>query len=146
MRGGRKKLDANALPLLGEVADKYHAALLLLFGDGVDQDNVRTHFHFGLHVKQGAVSINYDGLAILAEFAAYSRPPRCAHGNASEDAGTSTSRRAGRCGVHEPIVRPTVVRVNSTFPIRCPKCSRFETAAGICGDGVYRRAFRGQSV
>jgi hypothetical protein len=123
MRRGRKKFHPDALALLGEVADKYYPALLLLFGDGVDQDNVCAQFHFGLHVKQRAVSIDDDGLAILTEFAADSRPPRGTHRNAGKDAGTSTSRRTGRCGVHEPIVRLTAVRVNSTFRIKCPKCS-----------------------
>src|SRR5271154_2912987 len=47
MRGGRKKFYADALPLLGEVADKNYAALLLLFGNRVDQYNVRAQFHFG---------------------------------------------------------------------------------------------------
>jgi hypothetical protein len=129
MRGGRKKLNANALPLLREVADKYYAAFLLLFGDGVDQDNVRAQFHFRLHVKQGAVSVHDDCLAILTEFSADSGPPRGTHGDAREDAGATTSRRTGRCGVHEPIVRLTAARVNSTFQIECPKCSRAESAA-----------------
>ncbi len=146
MRGGRKKLYANALPLLGEVADKYHAAFLLLFGDGVDQDNVRAQFHFRLHVKQSAVSIDDDGLAILAEFPAYSGLARSTDRYASKDAGTSTSRRTGRCGVHEPIVRPTAVRVNSTFPIWCPKCSRSESAAGNADDAVWRGTFRSSSI
>src|SRR5277367_2460035 len=81
------------------------------------------------------MSVHDDGLAVLTEFAAYGGLPCGTHGNASKDAGAATSRRTGRCGVHEPIVRPTVVPVNSTFAIRCPKCSRFESAAGIGGDG-----------
>jgi len=135
MRGGRKKFYADALPLLGEVADKNYAALLLLFGNRVDQYNVRAQFHFGLHVKQRAMSVHDDSLAVLTEFAAYGGLPCGTHGNASKDAGATTSRRTGRCGVHEPIVRPTVVRVNSTFAIRCPKCSRFKSATGMAGNG-----------
>jgi hypothetical protein len=115
MRSGRKKFHANALPLLGEVADKYHAAFLFLFGDGVDQDNVCAHFHFRLNIKQSAVSINDDGLAILAKLPPHSSLPGCTHRDASKDAGASSSRRTGRCGVHEPIVRLTEVWVNSTF-------------------------------
>jgi len=125
MRRRRKKLNADALAFFREVAKKNHAAFLLFFGHGVDQNDVRAHFHFRLHVKQRAVSIHHDGLAVLTEFTAYSRLPSSTHRNACEDAGTASSGRTGRCGIHEPILRSTASRVNPTFRKQCPKCLNF---------------------
>lgn len=68
------------------------------------------------------MSVDDDGLAVLAEFAAFSGFARGAYRNAREDARAAASGRAGRYSVHEPIVRPVAVRVNCTFLWQCPKC------------------------
>jgi hypothetical protein len=132
MRRRRKKFNANALPFFRKVAEKNHAAFLLFFRHRVDQNDIRAHFHFGLNVKQRAMSVYYDGLAILTEFTAHSRLPSSTHRNAREDAGTAPSGRTGRCGIHEPILRLHPLKVNSTFLKQCPKCLNSQ----------WRRVFR----
>jgi len=115
MRGGREEFDADALTFVGKVANENDAAFLLFFGDRIDQQDVGAHFEFGLHVEQGAVSVDDDGLAILAELAAGGGFARGAHWNAREDACAATSGRAGRYSLHKLIVRLVAVRVNCAF-------------------------------
>jgi len=138
MRGGREEFDADALALVGKVADKNDAAFLLFFGYRVDQKNVGAEFDFRLHVEQRAMSVDDDGLAVLTEFAALGGLARGAHGNAREDACAAASGRAGRYSLHKPIVHLVAVRVNCTFPGRCLKC--LAAARGFAYDRQFREA------
>jgi len=133
MRGRREEFDADALAFVGKVADKNYSAFLLFFGDRIDQQDVGAHFEFGLHVEQGTVSVDDDGLAILAELAAGGGLARGAHGNAREDACAAASGRAGRYSLHKPIVHLVAVRVNCTFPGRCLKCLAAPRASAYYG-------------
>ena len=115
MRRRRKKLYANPLPFIGNIAHKHHPAFLLFFRHRVNQHQVRAHLELRLHVQQRAMSIHHDRLAILAEFSAGGGFPGSTHRNAREDACAAASGLAGRLRVHEPIVPCAATRVNSAF-------------------------------
>ena len=102
----RKKLDAYAGAFIGSVAKIDDAALLLFFGDGIDEDEFGSQFEGFLQVKQAAVRVHHNGMARFPEFAAVTAFSLRAHGDPRKDAGAAAlgaRLRFCRRG-HKPIV------------------------------------------
>ena len=106
MGARRKKLDAHAGAFIGSVAKIDDAALLLFFGDGIDEDQFRSQVEGFLEVKEATVRIHNNGMARFPEFAAVAAFSLRAHGDPRKHAGAATlgaRLRFCRRG-HKPIV------------------------------------------
>ena len=71
LRTRNEKLNADAGSLVRGLADIYDTAFLLFVGNGVDEGNVGAYVNGFSEVDQAAVSIDHDGLAVVAELAAH---------------------------------------------------------------------------
>lgn len=69
MRTGGKKFDADACAFLGCVTEIDDAAFLLFIGRRIDEHDLGAEVDGFLEVKQAAVSVDDDCLAVLAELA-----------------------------------------------------------------------------
>jgi hypothetical protein len=92
MRAWGKEFDTDTCALFGSVAKVDDAAFLFFFGDGIDEHDFGAQRERFLQIKQAAMRVDDDGLAVLAEFLAIAIFGRSAHGDAREDAGTAPSR------------------------------------------------------
>ena len=85
MRTGREKLNTNAHPFFGSVANINHSAFLLFLGHGINQNQVCAECDLFLKIKQPSVSVDHDRLAVFPEFTAMNALARCAHGYTREN-------------------------------------------------------------
>jgi hypothetical protein len=92
MRAWGKEFDTDTCALFGSVAKVDDAAFLFFFGDGIDEHDFGAERERFLQIKQAAMRVDDDGLAVLAEFLAIAIFGRSAHGDAREDAGTAPGR------------------------------------------------------
>ena len=92
MRAGGKEFNTDTCALFGSVAQIDDAAFLFFFGDGIDEHDFGAERERFLQIKQAAMRVDDDGLAVLAEFFAIAIFGHSAHGDAREDAGTATGR------------------------------------------------------
>lgn len=67
VRGWCQELDADALSVAGILTEVNHAAFLFLLGKGIGDDELRIVVDRVGQNQQGAVRIDDDGLAGLAE-------------------------------------------------------------------------------
>jgi len=96
MRAWAEKLDADARAFFGGVAQINDAAFLLFLCGGVDENEFGAEFERLIQIKQAAVSVDHDRLALRAEFPAFQVLPLCLHGDPCEDAGTAPLARGLR--------------------------------------------------
>jgi hypothetical protein len=90
MRARGKELNANPCAFFGQIANINDATFLLFFGDGIDQHHIRAEFERFLQVEQAAMSIDHDGLAVLAKFPAVGILARGADRDSREYARTAS--------------------------------------------------------
>jgi hypothetical protein len=89
MRAGGKEFNTDTCALFGSVAQIDDAAFLFFFGDGIDEHDFGAERERFLQIKQAAVRVNHDGLAVLAEFPAVAILGHRAHRYSRENAGTA---------------------------------------------------------
>ena len=92
MRAGGKEFHPDTRAFFGRVAEVDDPAFLLFFGDGIDEHDFGAERERFLQIKQAAMRVDDDGLAVLAEFLAIAIFGRSAHGDAREDARTAAGR------------------------------------------------------
>jgi hypothetical protein len=89
VRAGREEFDADARALIGSVSQIDNAAFLLFFCDRIDQDKVGAQFDGLLKVEEATMSVDDNGLTVLAELAAVGIFPCRTDGDAREDPRTA---------------------------------------------------------
>ncbi len=102
MRTGREKFDPYTSSFVGGVTQIHDAALLLFFRHRIDEDELDANFQFPLEVKQAAMSVDDNRLAVLAEFPPSGVLADRAHGDARKD--SRTAPFSGDFRVHADIV------------------------------------------
>ena len=89
MRARAEELDADARTLFGGVAEVDDPAFLLFIGRGIDENQLGANFERLVEIEQAAMSVDYNRLALRAEFPAFDVLSGRMDRNAREDAGAS---------------------------------------------------------
>jgi hypothetical protein len=98
MRTGGKELEADAGAFVGSVAQIDDAAVLLFFGNRVDEDDFGADSDRLLQVNKATVGVDDDRLCVFAEFAAVHILAASADGDARKDPGAAAFLAGVRVG------------------------------------------------
>ena len=85
MGAGRGEFDAYARALFRGVAQIDDAAFLLFFGDGINENHIAAEDERFVQVEKPSVRVDYNGLAVFLELAAFHILSRGTHRDARED-------------------------------------------------------------
>jgi hypothetical protein len=100
-RGGRQKLNPDALAAFARIALKHHAALLLFLRFGMRQNQQFPIINFILEEQQSAVRVHHERFASLFKFAPIMGASMSFEAHFVEDAPAAPGRSFGGY-VHSP--------------------------------------------
>jgi hypothetical protein len=113
------KFDANALALLGIVAEIDHSAFLLFLRGGIGEYEQRSHFQVLLGVEQSAMGIDNDRFAGMLEPPALLILARELHPDSHEHSGAASFAFVDGCIHGTTMVGYGLVWVNSCAGFAC---------------------------
>ena len=85
-----EKFDANALALVGIVAEIHNSAFLFILRERIGKDEDGSQFQILVEVKQSSMSVDHDRFADMAKVAALLIFACEQHPNTHEDPGTAS--------------------------------------------------------
>lgn len=122
MRRRSEELDADALALLGGIAEKHDAAFLLFLREGVGENHDGVDRERLVQVHQSAVRVDDDGLASFAEAPVVGVLSRDHHAHAHEDPCTAPNLVEIRFGHGKTMLPHIGVGVNRGVAQVFPYC------------------------